>query len=74
MNDSSDFYYKVIFTAELADNVAGYAEMAYRMNVLVEKQPGYMGRSDRMEGNNTRNTKPLRHWRDQRGIKTIQLK
>ena len=50
MNDAGDCYYKVIFTAELADNVVGYAEMAQRMNVLVEKQPGYMGRSDRMEG------------------------
>ena len=30
MNDASDCYYKVIFTAELADNVVGYAEMVHK--------------------------------------------
>ena len=66
MNDASDCYYKVIFTAELADNVVGYAEMAQRMNVLVEKQPGYMGRSDRMEG---KQEITISYWQDLDSIK-----
>lgn len=66
MNDAVDCYYAVIFTAEMADNIAGYADMAHRMNVLVEKQPGYMGRSDRTEG---KQEITISYWQDFDSIK-----
>ena len=65
MNDAGDCYYAVIFTAEMADNVAGYADMVHRMNVLVEKQPGYMGRSDRTEG---KRGITISYWQDRDSI------
>lgn len=46
-----DSYYAVIFTAEMAADVTGYADMAQRMNELVLQQPGYIGRYHSMEGN-----------------------
>lgn len=44
-------HYAVIFTAEMAADVVGYAGTAERMNDLVQQQPGYMGKYHRMEGN-----------------------
>ena len=44
-------HYAVIFTAEMAADVAGYAGTVERMNDLVQQQPGYMGKYHRMEGN-----------------------
>ena len=41
----------MIFTAEMAADVTGYAAMAQRMNELVQEQPGYIGKYHRMEGN-----------------------
>ena len=51
MEAESNSYYAVIFTAEMADDVAGYADMAQRMTQLVEQQPGYIGKHTSMEGN-----------------------
>ena len=51
MEAESNSYYAVIFTAEMADDVAGYADMAQRMNELVQEQPGYIGKYQSMEGN-----------------------
>ena len=51
MEDKGDCYYAVIFTAEMAADVTGYAETAQRMNELVQAQPGYIGKYHSMEGN-----------------------
>ena len=50
MEDKGDAYYAVIFTAEMAADVSGYADMAQRMNELVQEQPGYIGKYLSMEG------------------------
>lgn len=50
MENRDDGYYAVIFTAEMAADVTGYAGTAERMNVLARQQPGYIGRYHRMEG------------------------
>jgi len=36
-------YYAVIFTSLRTDGDNGYAEMAERMDVLAQEQPGYLG-------------------------------
>ena len=36
-------YYAVIFSTILQDNMDGYIEMAERMEVLAQQQPGYLG-------------------------------
>lgn len=36
-------YYAVIFTSELSDDTAGYAELAQRMVELAQQQPGFLG-------------------------------
>lgn len=36
-------YYAVIFSTILQDNMDGYLEMAERMEVLAQQQPGYLG-------------------------------
>ncbi|WP_425618368.1 antibiotic biosynthesis monooxygenase [Anatilimnocola sp. NA78] len=36
-------YYAVIFSSQLADDVAGYGELAERMLELAAQQPGYLG-------------------------------
>jgi len=36
-------YFAVIFTNEQAEDTAGYAETAARMEELASKQPGYLG-------------------------------
>ena len=41
----------MIFTAEMAADVTGYADTAQRMNELVQEQPGYIGKYQSMEGN-----------------------
>ena len=51
METRDDSYYAVIFTAEMSDDTAGYADMAQRMTELVEQQPGYIGKHTSMEGN-----------------------
>ena len=50
MEDKGNSYYAVIFTAEMAGNVTGYADTAERMNELVQEQPGYIGKYHSMEG------------------------
>lgn len=44
-------HYAVVFTAEMAADLAGYADTAGRMNELVRQQRGYIGKYHRMEGN-----------------------
>ena len=51
MNDKGRCYCAVIFTAEMAADLSGYAETAQRMNELVQEQPGYIGKYHSMEGN-----------------------
>ena len=51
MRVEDDSYYAVIFTAEMSDDTAGYADMAQRMTELVERQSGYIGKHTSMEGN-----------------------
>ena len=51
MNDDRDSYYAVIFTAEMAVDVTGYADTTQRINELVQEQPGYIGKYQSMEGN-----------------------
>ena len=45
MDKSSDFvpYYAVIFTSIQNEEVEGYSEMANYMQLLAEKQEGYLG-------------------------------
>lgn len=50
MEGSGDCYYAVIFTAEMATDLCGYADTAERMNELVQEQPGYIGKYQMMEG------------------------
>ena len=50
MEDKGDAYYAVIFTAEMAADLSGYADMAQWMNELVQEQPGYIGKYHSMEG------------------------
>ena len=50
VRDKDDSYYAVVFTAEMAADVTGYADMAQRMNELVQEQPGYIGKYHNMEG------------------------
>ena len=46
-----DSYYAVVFTAETAADMTGYAETAERMDELARQQQGYIGKYQRMEGN-----------------------
>ena len=36
-------YYAVIFTTTLSDQLAGYIEMAKKMEELAQQQPGFLG-------------------------------
>ena len=51
MENEGDSYYAVIFTAEMAAELAGYTDTAQRINELVQQQRGYIGKYHRMEGN-----------------------
>ncbi len=66
MNDKGDFYYAVIFSYEMADDLAGYADMADKMAELVEKQPGYIGRHDSVEG---KREVTISYWQDLDSVK-----
>ena len=50
MEAESDSYYAVIFTAVMADDMTGYADMSQRMNELIQELPGYIGKYHSMEG------------------------
>ena len=36
-------YFAVIFSTVLHENIEGYIEAAKKMEILAEKQPGYLG-------------------------------
>ena len=66
MNDKADSYYAVIFTAEMAADVTGYAGTAERMNELAQQQRGYIGRYHSMEGNREIT---ISYWEDLEAVK-----
>ena len=55
-------YYAVIFTSQLAENPAGYGEMAARMAALAAGQPGYIGAESARDSNGLGIT--VSYWRD----------
>jgi heme-degrading monooxygenase HmoA len=58
-------YYAVIFTSVLSENNEGYSEMAEEMEILAQKQEGYLGiESARNEVGIT-----VSYWKDLESIK-----
>ena len=55
-------YYAVIFTSQLAEDSAGYAQMAERMAALAAEQPGYLGAESSRDINGLGIT--ISYWRD----------
>lgn len=55
-------YYAVIFTAQLAEDSAGYAQMAEKMAALAAGQPGYLGVESTRDINGLGIT--VSYWRD----------
>lgn len=53
-------YWAVIFTSELADDTAGYDEMAERMVELAARQPGFLGIESARDGLGI----TVSYWRD----------
>ena len=67
MKDKDDGYYAVIFTADVAADLSGYADMAHRMRELVREQPGYIGMYHQMEGNREIT---ISYWENLNAVKT----
>ena len=59
-------YYAVIFTSQLADDAAGYGEMAERMAALAAQQPGYIGAESARDSNGLGIT--VSYWQDEESI------
>ena len=57
-------YYAVIFTNLQSDDVAGYGEMAERMQALAREQPGYLGFESARDGLGI----AISYWRDLESI------
>lgn len=58
-------YYAVIFTNEHSDDTEGYAEMAEKMAVLAQQQPGYLGMESARDGIGI----TVSYWKDLEAIK-----
>ena len=60
-------YWAVIFTSQLADDSADYAQMAAKMAALAQRQPGYLGTESVRGANGLGIT--VSYWKDEDSIK-----